>query len=110
MSRLRLSWPAATPCSQAASVAASPPLAPALVQDVAETLVEALEKGKKVLALIGFGAVKSGAGHELKQLVERYQIPFATTLDGKGIISERHPLCVGVFCDSGHSAAWKAFL
>ncbi|WFP79135.1 thiamine pyrophosphate-binding protein [Mesorhizobium sp. WSM4906] len=83
---------------------------PARVQDVAETLVEALEKGKKLLALIGFGAVKSGAGHELKQLVERYQIPFATTLDGKGIIAERHPLCAGVFCDSGHSAAWKAFL
>ncbi|TGT34583.1 thiamine pyrophosphate-binding protein, partial [Mesorhizobium sp. M8A.F.Ca.ET.167.01.1.1] len=58
----------------------------------------------------GFGAVKSGAGHELKQLIERYRIPFATTLDGKGIISERHPLCAGVFCDSGHSAAWEAFL
>ena len=47
---------------------------------------------------------------ELKALVERYQIPFVTTLDGKGIISENHPLSIGVFCDSGHKAASKAFL
>ena len=32
-----------------------------------------------------------------------------TTLDGKGIVAESHPLCVGVFCDSGHASAWKAF-
>src|SRR5919108_3069087 len=83
---------------------------PAEVDRVAGLLADALSRGKKVLALIGFGAVRSNAGPELAKLVERYQIPFATTLDGKGIISERHPLSVGVFCDSGHKAAWKAFL
>ena len=30
-------------------------------------------------------------------------------MDGKCIIPERHPLCVGVFSDSGHNSAWKAF-
>jgi acetolactate synthase-1/2/3 large subunit len=80
------------------------------VAGVADLLVDALSKGKNVLALIGFGAVRSNAGHELKELVERYQIPFVTTLDGKGIISEGHPLSIGVFCDSGHKAASKAFL
>ena len=30
-------------------------------------------------------------------------------MDGKGIVSERHPLAVGVFSESGHSSAWKAF-
>lgn len=80
------------------------------VTEVAQLLADAVAKNKKILALIGFGAVRSGAGPELRELLERYQIPFATTLDGKGIISERHPLSVGVFCDSGHSAAWKAFL
>ena len=63
-----------------------------------------------MLALIGFGAVRSNAGPELQALVERYQIPFVTTLDGKGIISEHHPLSIGVFCDSGHKPARKAFL
>jgi acetolactate synthase-1/2/3 large subunit len=80
------------------------------VSEVANLLAGALAKGKKILALVGFGAVRSGAGPELAALLERYQIPFATTLDGKGIISEHHALSVGVFCDSGHSAAWKAFL
>ena len=42
-------------------------------------------------------------------MIERFQIPLLTTLDGKGIVSEGHPLSVGLFCDSGHSSAWKAF-
>ncbi|MDE1992514.1 MAG: thiamine pyrophosphate-binding protein [Rhizobiaceae bacterium] len=83
---------------------------PNRVGEFAKVLADAVAKDKKILALIGFGAVRSGAGPELTELLERYQIPFATTLDGKGIISERHPLSVGVFCDSGHSAAWKAFV
>ena len=83
---------------------------PARVAEVADLLADALSKGKTVLALLGFGAVCSNAGPELTKLVERYQIPFVTTLDGKGIISEHHPLSVGVFCDSGHKAAREAFL
>ncbi len=65
---------------------------------------------KSVIALIGFGAIRSGAGAELRALLERFQIPFATTLDGKGIIREDHPLALGVFADSGHGAAGKAFV
>lgn len=83
---------------------------PKRVGEVAALLGDAVARGKNILALIGFGAVRSGAGPELRALIERYQIPFATTLDGKGVISEGHPLSVGVFCDSGHKAAWKAFL
>ena len=52
-------------------------------------------RGKKVVALVGFGAIRSGAGAEVKRLIERFQIPLLTTLDGKGIVSEGHPLCVG---------------
>ena len=83
---------------------------PARVAEVADVLAGALSKGKSVLALIGFGAVCSNAGPELQALLERFQIPFVTTLDAKGIISEHHPLSVGVFCDSGHKAARKAFM
>jgi acetolactate synthase-1/2/3 large subunit len=81
----------------------------ARVSDAAVTLAGALDKGKKVLALIGFGAVRSGAQAELATFLERWQIPFATTMDGKGVISEEHPLSVGLFCDSGQETAWKAF-
>src|SRR5262249_22210934 len=63
-----------------------------------------------VVALVGFGAIRAGAYAEVRHLIERFQIPLLTTLDGKGIVSEGHPLSVGVFCDSGHASAWKAFL
>ena len=67
------------------------------------------QRGKKVVILVGFGAIRSHAEAEVKRFIERFQIPLLTTLDGKGIVSEGHPLCVGVFSDSGHSSAWKAF-
>ncbi|MGP4103582.1 thiamine pyrophosphate-binding protein [Nonomuraea sp. KM90] len=82
---------------------------PARVEEIASVLAEAITQGRRVVALAGFGAVRSGAGPELKRLIERFRIPLLTTLDGKGIVSERHPLSVGVFADSGHAAAWKAF-
>ena len=59
--------------------------------------------------MIGFGTIRSRAGEELRTFLEKFQIPFATTLDGKGIIPENHPLALGVFCDSGHDSARKAF-
>ena len=80
------------------------------VAEVAEALAQAFERGKSVVALVGFGAIRSGAGPAILSFVERFQVPVLTTLDGKGIIEENHPLNIGVFCDSGHASAWKAFM
>src|SRR5215475_7765446 len=82
----------------------------ASVARIADFLADAFAKGKKVVALVGFGAIRSGAGQEVRRLIERFQLPLLTTLDGKGIVEESHPLAVGVFCDSGHASAWRAFL
>src|SRR5262245_49038774 len=82
---------------------------PARVEAIADTLADAIRRDKPIVALVGFGAVRSGAGAEIKRFIERFQIPLLTTLDGKGIVSESHPLSVGVFADSGHASAWKAF-
>ncbi|WP_239377446.1 thiamine pyrophosphate-binding protein [Frankia sp. Cj5] len=82
---------------------------PDRVEKIAYVLADAISKRERIVALVGFGAVRSGAGPEIRRLIERFQIPLLTTLDGKGIVSERHPLSVGVFTDSGHSSAWKAF-
>ena len=83
---------------------------PARVAEIADYLADAFAKNKKVVALVGFGAIRSDAGAEVRHLIERFQLPLLTTLDGKGIVEESHPLAVGVFCDSGHASAWKAFL
>jgi acetolactate synthase-1/2/3 large subunit len=82
---------------------------PARVEAIAEALADALRKDKPVVALVGFGAIRSGAGPEVKRFIERFQIPLLTTLDGKGIVAENHPLSIGVFAESGHASAWKAF-
>jgi acetolactate synthase I/II/III large subunit len=82
---------------------------PERVEEIVLVLADAIAKRKKIVALVGFGAIRSGAGVEVKRLIERFQIPLLTTLDGKGIVSEEHPLSVGIFADSGHSSAWKAF-
>jgi acetolactate synthase I/II/III large subunit len=82
---------------------------PGRVQAIASALADALRSDKPIVALVGFGAIRSGAGPEVRRFIERFQIPVLTTLDGKGIVSESHPLSVGVFSDSGHSSAWKAF-
>ncbi|WP_221888396.1 thiamine pyrophosphate-binding protein [Geodermatophilus aquaeductus] len=88
-----------------------PPVLPAadVVEAIAETLAEAIRNDDPIVALVGFGAIRSGAGAQVKRFIERFQIPLLTTLDGKGIVAESHPLAVGVFADSGHSSAWKAF-
>jgi len=83
---------------------------PARVDEIAAVLAKAINAGKSVVALVGFGAIRSGAGAAVRHLIERFQIPIVTTLDGKGIVSENHPLSIGVFCDSGHASAWKAFM
>ena len=82
---------------------------PAQVETVAGVLATAINDDEPIVALVGFGAIRSGAGAEVKRFIERFQIPLLTTLDGKGIVSEGHPLSVGVFADSGHASAWKAF-
>jgi acetolactate synthase-1/2/3 large subunit len=80
------------------------------VEHIASALAAAIKGRRKIVMLVGFGAIRSGAYAEVKQLIERFQFPLVTTLDGKGIVAERHPLSVGLFCDSGHRSAWKAFL
>ena len=82
---------------------------PDRVERAADALADAIARGRNVVVLVGFGAIRSHAEAEVKRFIERFQIPLLTTLDGKGIVSEGHPLCVGVFSDSGHSSAWKAF-
>lgn len=83
---------------------------PVRVDEIAAALADAIARGERIVTLVGFGAVRSEAGPEIKRLIERFQIPLLTTLDGKGIVSEGHPLSVGVFADSGHASAWRAFL
>jgi acetolactate synthase-1/2/3 large subunit len=83
---------------------------PQRIARCAEFLAEAIGQGRKLVLLAGFGAIRAGASAEVRQFIERHQVPLLTTLDGKGIVDEDHPLAIGVFADSGHKSAWDAFL
>ena len=75
------------------------------IRHAADIIADSLKKGKKMLALIGYGCIRSGAKDELLQLVEKYQIPFVQTMDAKGYLPENHKLCLGMYGSSGDKAA-----
>ena len=79
------------------------------LQKAADVLADAIAKNKKVLAMIGYGCIRSEAAEELLQLVERYQIPFVQTMDAKGLLPENHLLCLGMYGTSGDKAAKDYF-
>ncbi|HSQ02761.1 MAG TPA: thiamine pyrophosphate-binding protein [Burkholderiales bacterium] len=55
-----------------------------------------LAAAKKPIIVAGGGVVASQAQREVVQLAEKLQIPVVTSLNGKGIILDTHPLSVGV--------------
>jgi acetolactate synthase I/II/III large subunit len=81
---------------------------PKTISAFAHVLASALTEKKKVLALLGYGCVRSHAEKEIRAFLERYQIPFISTMDAKGFQPEDHPLCHGVTGVSGDPSAKKA--
>ena len=79
------------------------------VRRLADVLADAIGAGKDVMAILGYGAIRSKAQPEILALLERYQIPFAATMDAKGILSEDHPLSLGGFGTSGDPAGEQYF-
>jgi acetolactate synthase-1/2/3 large subunit len=82
---------------------------PAAVGKIAALLAQALRDGTPIMLLAGAGTVLSDAGASLREFVDRFQVPFATTLDGKGVLPENHPLCAGIFSNAGNAGAREVF-
>jgi acetolactate synthase I/II/III large subunit len=76
---------------------------------LASVLAAALNAGEEVMALIGYGAIRSHAEKDLLVFVEKYQIPFAATMDAKGVLPEDHPLALGGLGTSGDRAGEQQF-
>ncbi|WP_455645962.1 biosynthetic-type acetolactate synthase large subunit [Methanosphaera sp.] len=58
--------------------------------------IELINESKKPLILAGGGAILSNSSQELVKFATLTNIPIATTLMGKGVISEDHPLSLGM--------------
>jgi len=57
--------------------------------------VEALQKARYPLLLIGAGANRKQTAKMLRDFVDEFQIPFFSTQMGKGVLDERDPLFLG---------------
>jgi acetolactate synthase I/II/III large subunit len=66
-----------------------------------------IQESKQPLLYVGGGAISSGAHAELKALAEQFQIPVTTTLMGKGVFDEHHPLALGML--GMHGTAYANF-
>lgn len=69
--------------------------------------LELIQKAKKPLLYVGGGAIISNSHAEIQELIERFKIPLTTTLMGKGIFNENHPLCLGML--GMHGTAYANF-
>jgi acetolactate synthase-1/2/3 large subunit len=78
--------------------------APATQQDVYEKLQGLLEQSIKPLLLLGAGCQTEESAALATQLADR-GLPIATTLRGKGILDEMHPVSLGCIGMYGESAA-----
>ncbi|AVX30333.1 3D-(3,5/4)-trihydroxycyclohexane-1,2-dione hydrolase [Carboxydocella thermautotrophica] len=67
--------------------------------------VELITRKKKPLLICGGGVVYSEAQEELKNFVEAFQIPFAETQAGKGLLPWNHSLNLGGIGVTGTQAA-----
>ncbi|MCE5285603.1 MAG: thiamine pyrophosphate-binding protein [Pelosinus sp.] len=72
--------------------------------------IESFSAENKPLLLIGYGCIRSQAQSVLMELVEKWHIPFATTMDAKGYLPENSEFSLGVFGSSGDKSANEYFL
>ncbi|MBU6424545.1 MAG: thiamine pyrophosphate-binding protein, partial [Chloroflexi bacterium] len=73
-----------------------PRLRPAPDPDAIAKAVARLAGSARPMIVAGGGAVHAGAYAAVRELAEALDCPVATTVSGKGLIDETHPLSVGV--------------
>lgn len=64
--------------------------------DLIRQAADMILSSRRPVVLAGNGALLSGASQELREFIEMLGIPFMTTPCGRGIISEDHPLSLGL--------------
>src|SRR3954468_3350250 len=56
---------------------------------------ELIAKAKRPIAVLGSSAMRMAKPQLLREVIERHNLPFATTTMAKGMIDEDHPLSIG---------------
>lgn len=79
-----------------------------LDEDRIMEIAQALSRAKRPVLLAGHGAMISRAGPALMEMAEKLNAPVVTTLLGKGVFPEEHPLSLGWMGMHGTAYANKA--
>jgi acetolactate synthase-1/2/3 large subunit len=83
----------------------SPSYRPEPEKERVQAAVSILEEARRPVIVAGGGAIASSAQPEIEKLAEALSIPVTTSLNGKGIILDTHPLNLGVV---GSYSRWCA--
>jgi len=81
----------------------------AQVDEFNKKFAENFTADKKPLLMVGYGCIRSGAKNILEKLINNWKIPFVSTMDAKGYISEDNPLSMGIVGTSGDIGANEYF-
>src|SRR5690606_20356974 len=84
---------ATTPAPGAPAAMAAGPDAPVPDASAIAAAAGALARAESVVMIVGGGARR--ATHEVREVAERLDAPVITTVNGKGILPETHPLSLG---------------
>jgi acetolactate synthase-1/2/3 large subunit len=69
-------------------------------REAIEAAARLLAAARRPVLIAGGGVIISRAWDQVLELAERYDIPVATTMTGRGTIADAHPLSVGVLGSS----------
>ncbi len=89
---------------------AAPAYRPSPDPEAVNAAITLLSFAARPVMIVGGGARISDAGAQVAALAERLALPVATTLSGKGIIAETHPLALGVLGALGGTTAAQKFV
>lgn len=83
-------------------------VASAPTEEALETVYQRLKQAQSPLIMIGAGANRKPICKSLPAFIDALQVPFFTSQMGKGVVDERHPLCLGTAALSSEEIAHEA--
>lgn len=78
--------------------------------NIVDQIATTLKHAKRPFLLVGGGSVHGNAGAELLRLAEQLQLPAASTIMAKGLLSEDHPQVLGPIGMYGRKSAQYALM
>lgn len=69
---------------------------PSIDNETAKKIIQTLAKAKSPIFYVGGGILLADAANQLRELVDRLNMPVAHSLMGKGAVSDDHPLTLGM--------------